>query len=233
MDPRHLGIDERLKTDTCVYCNGEANTRDHVPSKVLLDEPYPPQLPTVDACERCNSGFSSDEQYLSCCIECVLRGTTEPGSLQRPKIKRILDEKPNLREQIQGSMARDGDALLWNLETERVKRVVLKLATGHAAYELFTQGEPPGHIEFSPLIMLSEQQRGDFESSPWGQFAPWPEIGSRAFARACGANVDEFAQVGDWVVVQPGRYRYAVNETGGVLVRIVLSEYLACTALWE
>jgi hypothetical protein len=160
MDPRHLGIDERLKTDTCVYCNGEANTRDHVPSKVLLDEPYPPQLPTVDACERCNSGFSSDEQYLSCCIECVLRGTTEPGSLQRPKIKRILDEKPNLREQIQGSMARDGDALLWNLETERVKRVVLKLATGHAAYELFTQGEPPGHIEFSPLIMLSEQHKG-------------------------------------------------------------------------
>jgi hypothetical protein len=233
MDPRHLPIDERLKTDACVYCYGEANTRDHVPSKVLLDEPYPPQLPTVHACERCNTGFSSDEQYLSCFIECVLRGTTEPGSLGRPKVKRILGEEPKLRELIQGSMTRDGDTLLWKLETERVKKVILKLATGHAAYELFTQDEPPCHIELNPLVGLSEQQRCDFESSPWGQFGPWPEIGSRAFVRACGAKVDEFSQVGDWVVVQPGRYRYAVNETGGVLVRMVLSEYLACTASWE
>jgi hypothetical protein len=187
----------------------------------------------VGACERCNTGFSSDEQYLSCFIECVLCGTAEPESLRRPKIKRILDEKPKLREQIQGSVTRDGDALLWKLETERVRKVILKLATGHAAYELFTQDQPPSHIEFSPLIVLSEQQRGDFESGPWGQFAPWPEIGSRAFVRACGAKVDEFAQFGGWVVVQPGRYRYAVNETGGVLVRIVLSEYLACEVSWE
>src|ERR1035441_3221717 len=109
MDPRHLAIDERLKTDTCVYCHRKANTRDHVPSRVLLDEPYPPQLPTVDACEKCNTGFSSDEEYLSCFIECVLCGATEPGSLRRPKVKRILHEKPKLREQIQESLTRDGD----------------------------------------------------------------------------------------------------------------------------
>ncbi len=233
MDPRHLGIDERLRTDICVYCYGQADTRDHVPSRVLLDEPYPSQLPTVDACGRCNAGFSSDEQYLSCFVECVLRGTTEPGSLQRPKVKRILDEQPKLRGQIQRLMTRDGDATWWRLEPERVRNVILKLATGHAAYELLTQDEPPSHLEFIPLIVLTEQQRADFESSPRGQFAPWPEIGSRAFVRACGAKVDEFAQVGDWIVVQPGRYRYAVNETGGVLVRIVLSEYLACTVSWE
>src|ERR1035438_2652294 len=155
MDPRHLAIDERLKTDTCVYCHRKANTRDHVPSRVLLDEPYPPQLPTVDACEKCNTGFSSDEEYLSCFIECVLCGATEPGSLRRPKVKRILHEKPKLREQIHESMTRDGDALLWKLETERVKKVIVKLATGHAAYELVTQDEPPGHIEFRPLIVAA------------------------------------------------------------------------------
>lgn len=233
MDPRHLGIDERLKADACAYCCDEAHTRDHVPSKVLLDEPYPPQLPTVDACKRCNSGFSLDEQYLSCFIECVLCGTTEPGGLQRPKVKRILLEHPNLREQIQRSMTLDGGAKWWKLEPERVKNVILKLATGHAAYELVTQDEPPVHIGFSPLVVLSEQERENFDGGPWGQFAPWPEVGSRAFVRACGAKVDHFAQVGGWVLVQPGRYRYAVDETGGVLVRIVLSEYLACTASWE
>lgn len=58
---------------------------------------------------------------------------------------------------------------------------------------------------------MSKQQRADFEASPWGELAGWPEIGSRAFVRACGAKADEFAQVGEWVVVQPGRYRYSVS----------------------
>ncbi len=232
MDPRHLPIDERLKTGACVYCHGEANTRDHVPSKVLLDEPYPPQLPTVDACEACNDGFSADEQYLSCFIECALCGTTQTGDLQRPKVKRILDERAKLREEIRGAMTRNGATLLWKPEIERVRHVIRKLATGHAAHELFPQNERPDRIEFSPLLSLSKQHRDDFETGPWGGIAGWPEIGSRAFMRACGAKVDEFVQVGGWVVVQSGRYRYAVNEAGGVLVRIVLSEYLVCTAAW-
>ena len=234
MDPRHLPIDERLKIDACVYCLLGANTRDHVPSKTFLDEPYPPQLPTVDACDACNTSFSLDEQYLSCFIECVVCGTSDPNGVERTKIKRILTEKPSLRQRIQDSMRWEGtETPLWNLEVDRVKNVVLKLAIGHAAYELFTQSEQPAHVEFSPLLALSEQQRSDFENGPWGEFAPWPEIGSRAFIRACGAKADESAQVGEWVVVQPGRYRYAVNETGGILVRIVLSEYLACVASWE
>ena len=65
MDPRHLFMDERL-TGMCVYCGAQPETRDHVPSKVLLDEPYPPELPVVGACEKCNASFSMDEQYLAC-----------------------------------------------------------------------------------------------------------------------------------------------------------------------
>jgi len=29
----------------CVHCGGPDETRDHVPAKVLLDEPYPENLP--------------------------------------------------------------------------------------------------------------------------------------------------------------------------------------------
>jgi hypothetical protein len=144
MDPRHLCIDERLKTDVCIYCFGEARTRDHVPPKVFLDEPYPSQLPVVDACEACNSGSSLDEQYLSCFLECVLCGGSDPDRLQRPKIKRILSENANLRQRIQASMKQGGeDAMLWEPENSRVQKVILKLSTGHAAYELFTQSEKP------------------------------------------------------------------------------------------
>jgi hypothetical protein len=42
--------------------------------------------------------------------------------------------------------------------------------------------------------------------------------------RASGAKPDLFPQIGDWIIVQPDRYRYAVKESGGISVRIVLSE---------
>jgi hypothetical protein len=38
----------------------------------------------------------------------------------------------------------------------------------------------------------------------------------------------------DWVEVQSGRHRYhAFEEDDGAVVRIVLSEYLACEAVWR
>jgi hypothetical protein len=99
MDPRQLFMDERL-TGMCVYCGARPDTRDHVPSKVLLDEPYPPELPVVAACEKCNSEFSLDEQYLSCFLECVICGTTDNSGLQRSKIKRILNERVHLNKRL-------------------------------------------------------------------------------------------------------------------------------------
>jgi hypothetical protein len=33
--------------------------------------------------------------------------------------------------------------------------------------------------------------------------------------------------------VQPDRYRYVVAESDGVLVRIVLREYLGCEVRWD
>lgn len=37
MDPRKLFVDERL-LEMCAYCGGQPDTRDHVPSRVLLDD---------------------------------------------------------------------------------------------------------------------------------------------------------------------------------------------------
>lgn len=243
MDARHLFMDHRLR-GVCAYCGGQPDTRDHVPSKALLDEPYPPQLPVVDACKDCNTGFSLDEQYLSCFLECVIRGTVEPSGLQRTNVKRILTENPALQERIRSShalqpripLSQEFDELadsVWKPETDRVHKVVEKLARGHAAYELYPRLEEPIQLAFLPLPMLSDQQRAALEDIASGQPAPWPELGSRAFLRASGKQPDRFERVGDWIIVQPGRYRYAVIETGGVLVRMILSEYLACLVAWE
>lgn len=71
----------------CTYCGGPPDTRDHVPSRVLLDEPYPANLPAVGCCDACNSGASSDEEYVACIIDCAASGwaidQTTPGCGRR------------------------------------------------------------------------------------------------------------------------------------------------------
>ena len=80
-------VDERQKT-WCIRCaremRGLRNSRDHVPSKVLLRKPYPTNLPVVDICSRCNAGFAKDEEYVAVFMSAVLSGSSEP------KLQRIL-----------------------------------------------------------------------------------------------------------------------------------------------
>ena len=233
MDPRHLSVDSRL-TGACVYCGGQPDTRDHVPSRVFLDDPLPDDLPVVEACEWCNHGFSLDEEYVACLLECVLCGTTDTESLRRDKIKRILAEKPRLAAMLDESRRKTEDGItLWMPDEERVRNVALKLARGHAAFELsLPQLDEPLRVECTPFVCMSTDQRAEFERAGSGQMRGWPEIGSRAFLRACGGS--PYAdQKGPWVTVQCNRYRYSVDQHGGVLVRMVLAEYLACEVEWE
>jgi hypothetical protein len=232
MDPRQLYVDERLKGG-CAYCGDQPDTRDHVPSKVFLDDPLPQDLPVVEACSTCNQGFSLDEEYLACFLECVLCGTAEPEGVRREKVKRALERNPLLLDRLRSSRhTADDGALIWIPEAARVQKVIIKLARGHAAYELsLPQLEEPDEVAFLPFIAMSESERAAFENGDAGGRSGWPEIGSRAFLRAVGAP--PYAdQSGPWVVVQPNRYRYSVNQDGGVTVRIALGEYLAGSVTW-
>lgn len=232
MDPRHLFMDQRLR-GVCAYCGAVPDTRDHVPPRVLLDEPYPSELPVVEACHDCNGSFFLDEQYLACFVETVLSGTVEPLAIGRARVRRMLSENAALASRIEGSRRRDKEGnLIWEPEIDRVRSIVVKLARGHAAYELYPQFDEPGEIGFAPLPVMSDDEIARFEGGGEGWLRGWPEIGSRAFVRACGKSPDGFEQRGDWVVVQPGRYRYAVDEVP-FRVRMVLSEYLACQVVWE
>ena len=92
--------DDRLD-EFCLYCGiRNPDTDDHVPSKVLLDEPFPDHLHLVRACLECNNGFSFDEEYFACLIECIICGTTDIEKLNRERIKSILTRKTNLKTQI-------------------------------------------------------------------------------------------------------------------------------------
>lgn len=120
--------------DICVYCGGTPETRDHVPSKVLLDEPFPDDLPAVPACRACNHSFSADEEYLACLLECIVCCTTDPQALQRKKISDALMANPRLRHRI--DKAQEG-RLNWRPEAASIRNDVLKLAGGTSPLSSF------------------------------------------------------------------------------------------------
>ena len=232
MDPKKLYVDERL-IGRCVFCSATPDSRDHCPSKVFLDEPFPDNLAVVDACKSCNESFSKDEQYLACFLECVLCGSTDSNLIHRPKIKRILTENPKLTAQIRASQQKDDSGnLVWQPDVKRVENVLLKLARGHVAYELsLPHTEEPEQIIFVPLIRLSEEQRTAFENPIDESFNLWPEIGSRSFMRAIVGGQECYQENG-WNIVQDKNYRYLVSQSEGDFVQIVISEYLACRVSW-
>jgi len=215
------------QAEACAYCGEATQTRDHVPSRILLDEPFPENLPVVPACLPCNNKASFDEEYLACLIECVICGTTDPARVGREKIRRTLAKQHALQARLTAALRWENEQSLFNIELDRVERIVVKLAQGHALYEL---NEPqlakPSSVVISPLGLLDNDVRGAFENTSGYDFAIWPEVGSRAMQRLV-------QNAHGWLEVQLGRYRYLATTDTVVRVRLVLSEYLACEVIWS
>ena len=126
MDQLKCFGDERNK-GFCVHCGGPDETVDHVPSKVLLDQPYPENMIVCPSCLSCNNALSVDETYVACLLECVLAGEAVPAKLHRPKIAELLKRNTSLLERLRRARS-DGDGgPVWAVENEREKAVVLKL----------------------------------------------------------------------------------------------------------
>lgn len=222
--------DERRK-GFCVHCGGDYETDDHMPSKVFLDRPFPENLPVSPACARCNEGFSKDEEYLACLVECVLAGAADPEKIVRSSIARKLRDQPRLRDRLAGARRVDGDTVIWDVETPRVRSVLVKLARGHVAFEVNEpQLEEPVSVGFAPLVSLTSDQRASFEQED-SEPAIWPEVGSRAMSRMVIVSGEAYDQ--GWLVVQEDHYRYRVLQDDGLRVKIVIREYLAAEIRWD
>lgn len=246
--------DDRLKS-WCIHCGTTIadvpSNRDHVPTKSLLTKTCRERgasydsgagddldyLPQVIVCQRCNSGFSSDENYLLCVLHAVVAGSLYPDPNKHPEAATILRSNRQVVRSLKAEP--DGQLPLFeNLEpftlfpdTDKVKRIILKNARGHAYHEI---GEPlfrmPDHVMFVPLERLSPKQREAFEASETGEdLAVWPEVGSRMTVHL----LDEEAMSGGWITVEPGRYRYSIGWSDAVTVKTVIWEYLATETCWE
>lgn len=233
--------DERL-VNGCIYCGGPEETREHVPSRVFLDAPFPENLPVVGACQSCNNGFSQDEQYLASLIESVIAGSTDPELIRREKVANILRKTPSLRAKLEAAKRVLNGQAQFQVEEDRVKNVLLKLARGHAVFELSSlcKAEPQS-FWWSPLELLDEAHREAFEDIQVVQM--FGEVGSRNLQRlfvtqitsqtTAGETSVQNLLINDWVEVQTDRYRYhAIDEGATKIIKIVIGEYLACEARW-
>ena len=223
-------VDERKKWG-CIQCGvsiADVDTsKDHVPSKCLLLEPFPENLPAVETCVACNSGFASDEEYLFLFLNCVLSGSSKPDSQTNTRVGRALRRHKKLRARIESSrevhQTVGGDVrIIWEPESDRVERVIIKNARGHAFYE---HGEPmltePGYVWMAPLVTMTKAERENFENmGTIGNIAPWPEVGSRMMTRVItGQDIRN-----GWVIVQDDVYRYSVEQCDVMRIRSVLFE---------
>ena len=227
--------DQRQKW-SCVQCGvwtGAVETnRDHVPSKGLLRRPLPDNLPVVATCTDCNNSFSVDEEYLFLFLNCVLVGSTDPDRHADGRVSRALRHHTKLKGRIENSKTiDDASRCVWTPEVDRVKRIVVKNARGHAFYEC---GEPiftaPDHVWTAPLETLAPAELEEFENgSTTENLAGWPEVGSRMMIRL----VEGPDLRGGWVVVQENVYRYRTEQCGLLLIKSVLFEYLATEVYWR
>lgn len=211
----------------CVYCGAQTETRDHVPSRVFLDEPYPSNLPVVPACKACNAGFSLDEEYLACLVDCATVGSASVEAVRRGRVRKILGRKTALSSMLIQARSEWDDRAAITADADRLRNVILKLARGHAAYEL---NEPrydePLALGVLPFPSMYPDARTAFETPPRPSI--WPEVGSHATQRVAVS----FPASPGWIDVQPGRYRYLAAVGNSIVVRMVLSEYLACEVVW-
>jgi hypothetical protein len=78
--------------EVCAYC-GAANPEivDHVPPKLILEEPYPDNLVTVPACAECNKKFMKNDEYTGALIALDFRAAGNVAARSRlPKIFRSI-----------------------------------------------------------------------------------------------------------------------------------------------
>lgn len=219
--------------NSCVYCGDYADTRDHVPSKCFLDEPYPDNLKVVPCCRKCNNKFSKDEEYVSCFIDCMKEKISIPLEIKRLKTHKTLVHSTKLTKEICSQIIPFADCIVYDYDKVRFDKVMYKLAYGHLAYENDSLNYDSTYkVTYRLLDNLSRDSLGKFEKPYQGDLLP--EVGSRSLSKIGGFRIMEgpmgFVSFSDWIIIQNGRYRYCVSPDSK-RVKFVIAEYLAVEVL--
>lgn len=216
---------DRRQSGFCVYCFGRPDTRDHVPPKVFLDEPYPENLPVVPCCRACNEASSLDEEYVACVVEVAVCGGLSSTDQRRPKVARKLAEQHPLSARIAASVVESASSTVVEIEVDRVSRVLEKVARGLWWFECgVPAADMTAFVRFAPVDELGVGGVDRFAAlEPPCLF---PEVGSRMMLRTLDSGSRSVRN--SWVQVQLGRFSYAVEPwPAGPRVKMLVADYLA------
>lgn len=217
----------------CIYCYKKANTREHIPSKIFLDEPYPKTLALLPSCFKCNNSFSKDEQYVACLIDYIQYIQYELQDVKREKIRKAFNTRPNIKQEMENTIvdSKDKKSKYIKYNHEKIESILLKLSIGHATYSLSrVHLEKPSGIYYKFLPEVTEEEFNNFNAEVICDIAP--EIGSRSFNNI--ALTDDSIPMTLWNIVQENQYRFLAYENkSGLYVRIVIGEFLYSEVIWN
>jgi hypothetical protein len=228
---------EKSKNNGCIYCGNPAATREHIPSKAFLIEPYPENLATIPACFECNNGYSEDEKYLSCFLD-VLRSQVYADCPQREQTIIRLEKDEKLQKTLKEQIQKNDGKVYYNPDEKRMLRILFKLARCHAGFEFdhVNFDDVKAKIWYDFAFDISNDVMLDFNEIP--EMDKAPEVGSRGvFVPFIAQNVEtgEVMALALWNIVQDEQYRYQVhlNSDGQITVKLVIFEFLYCEVVFE
>lgn len=206
----------------CCYCCGHADTVDHVPSKVLLEEPYPANLLTVPCCKECNESFSKDEEYVAVLMECVECQSFNSKDFRRDRIRRIIEHTPSLISKVRLNVIPcfDGSFTI-NCDDRRLRNVIYKLCVGHLRYEGLYLETTMNQYDVNIFSDVMKEFLDDFMMPIHSE--QLPEVGSRSLSEIL---IMDGEYCSPWHEVQPHMYYYCVAHDLSE-VRILIHDYFA------
>jgi hypothetical protein len=165
---RRNGLDQ-----FCLYCGRAADTREHVPPRTFLEQPWPINLRTVPSCLACNRAWSLDEQYLAVVLAQVgsvphLAAKVEEGGM----VDRALRASPKLDDRIIRSLSVAADGRVqFRPETGRIAAVVEKVAFGLHALK-YGRGADQAAFSCRAVVGPGEDLPPGLQSALW----IWPGL---------------------------------------------------------
>nr|WP_294814747.1 hypothetical protein [uncultured Sphingomonas sp.] len=187
---------------TCIYCGRNAETRDHVPPKALLLEPWPNNLRTVPSCSPCNTDWSLDEQYLAIMVAHLTQhpevaARLNPGS----DIYRALEAAPRLDDRIVNLLSVDEEGRVRLApEIGRMARIGEKIAHG---LHVLKYGTGPKLADFRVLRIFGpgEELPQSLVAAQWN----WPGITRKRWTNV-QKGIFSFLFARGWMADDPPLY---------------------------
>ena len=223
--------------DICPYCgcvlDSTNKTVDHIPSKALIDKPYPANMAAIPCCTSCNRRFSLDEEYSSVLLECVKQQSFDSNVFSRESIKRTVLHTPSLLETVRRRVRFESeDRFSIAPDDDRFKAVLLKLVKAHLRFEdsMFLIRDDSIRLSFDSIDNMPEPDVTRF-LTPFSSTL-LPEVGSRALESVMIIQEDNTRQIrycSPWICYQKDTYSFCVAATGDK-VKILLHGFLCVSA---